>query len=351
MNVAIVLPNWIGDVVMATPALRALRRFYGPETTITGLMKPYVRHVLQGTSWLDQTILYDRHARDIRRRPRAVIRELRALNLDTIVVLPNSFSSAWLARWSGAAHRFGFSGNGRSWLLNRRLPRKRERGRLVPESVVDACLRIAYAVGCPHESPRLELATGPSAERIAAETWERLELHSASRVVVFNTGSAQGDAKSWDPASFADLAQRIVTEHDASVLIICGPNEAETAAHIAASASHPRVVSMAEQDLSLGVAKACVRRSDLMITTDSGPRHFAAAFAVPVVSLFGPIDPRWSANYHPHELALREPVPCSPCGKHRCPLQHHACMRDLTVDRVYRAVTEQLHRHAARKAA
>lgn len=162
-----------------------------------------------------------------------------------------------------------------------------------------------------------------------------------------NTGGAFGAAKDWPREHFVGLARRIVTQHDASVLVLCGPSEVENAKKIEKLARHPGIKSMAGQDLSLGVAKACIRRAHLMVTTDSGPRHFAAALGTPAVSLFGPIDPAVSVNYHPQETMLWHKVACRPCGKRVCPLIHHACMRDLTVDRVYGAVNEHL-RHIAK---
>ena len=79
-----------------------------------------------------------------------------------------------------------------------------------------------------------------------------------------------------------------------------GPDERESAREIVRAADHPHVVSLADQPLSIGLSKACVRRSALMITTDSGPRHFAAAFGTPVITLFGPTHIAWTRTYHPH---------------------------------------------------
>ncbi|MCA9270631.1 MAG: glycosyltransferase family 9 protein, partial [Planctomycetales bacterium] len=155
-------------------------------------------------------------------------------------------------------------------------------------------------------------------------------------------GGAFGAAKRWPDAHFAALARRITANTSASVLVICGPAEREAAAAIVQAADDPRVVSLATEPLSIGLSKACVERASLMVATDSGPRHFAAGFNVPVVSLFGPTDPRWSVTYHAAETMLTHPVDCGPCGKRVCPLEHHRCMRDLSVDRVMEAVTARL---------
>jgi heptosyltransferase-2 len=157
-------------------------------------------------------------------------------------------------------------------------------------------------------------------------------------VIALNTGGAYGPAKDWPPEHFAELARRIANHLEARVLIVCGPAERQTAFRIEQLAAHPRVRSLANRPLSVGLTKASLRRSHLVVSTDSGPRHMAAGFQVPVIALFGPTDPRWSENYHPLETRLWIELPCRPCGQRTCPLVHHQCMRQLSVDRVFQAV-------------
>jgi heptosyltransferase-2 len=157
-------------------------------------------------------------------------------------------------------------------------------------------------------------------------------------VVCLNTGGAFGPAKSWPAASFAALGRHLATEHHLSVLVLCGPAEREAAREIVRMANHPRVQSLADQPVTLGLSKACVRRAALLVTTDSGPRHFAAAFGTPVVTIFGPTHIAWTRTYHPRALHVMQPVPCGPCQRPVCPEGHHRCMRELTGEQVYRAV-------------
>jgi heptosyltransferase-2 len=147
------------------------------------------------------------------------------------------------------------------------------------------------------------------------------------------------------------LAKRIVRKYNAAVLVICGPAEKAPAAEIARLADDPRVVSLADHPSSIRLSKGCLAAADLVVSTDSGPRHIAAALDVPTISLFGPTDPRWSDNYHPEAVMLQEPVPCGPCGKRTCPLKHHRCMVDLHVDRVFASVEAHLARRTTVKAA
>jgi heptosyltransferase-2 len=150
---------------------------------------------------------------------------------------------------------------------------------------------------------------------------------------------------------FADLARRLAREQRAKVLVICGPVERPIAARIAQLADCDGVLSLADEAVSLGLSKSLIRRSQLLISTDSGPRHFGAAFGIPTVTLFGPTDPRWSHNYNPRSFDLQQHLPCVPCARRTCPLGHHRCMRELKVDAVYRAACELLLADHSRRAA
>jgi heptosyltransferase-2 len=354
MRIAIVLPNWIGDVVMATPAIRALRKLAGPDGQLIGLMRPYVAEVLAGTSWLDSQILYVKPKSKIRIAAPDVYQGLREARLDRVVLLTNSLRTAWIAWWSGARERIGYKGQGRSWMLTNRMamPRIGADGKQI--STIESYLRLAEAAGCEAESPRLELATTLADERAADEVWQWLRLPPGHEVVVFNTGGAYGAAKIWPAEHFAELAKQIVNRRGDKlwVLVNCGPAEREIARDIVARSGSPRVVSLADCDqLPIGLTKACVRRSRMVVSTDSGPRFMGIAFDKPVVTLFGPTDPVATATHYEAETSLSLSLDCQPCMERVCPLVHHRCMRDLTVERVYAAVARGLDTNVGEDAA
>src|SRR5207237_10672971 len=123
----------------------------------------------------------------------------------------------------------------------------------------------------------------------------------------------------------------------------CGPGEQELARKIALSAERRQIHALADHPLSLGLTKACVRRSRLLVTTDSGPRHFAAAFNRPVVTLFGPTHIAWTETYYPRAVHLQKKVDCGPCQRRVCPLDHR-CMKLLMPGEVFDAVCDVLDR-------
>ena len=351
VQIGVMLPNWVGDVVMATPALRAMRRKFGPTATYVGVMRPYVADVLGGLPWFDKVLYFDARSKDRTQRAPHVTRQLYAQQLDWLFLLPNSLRAGLIARMAGARRCVGYARYGRGILLTDKLSPLRRGTKLEPVSAVDYYLQLAYATGCSTESPQLELSTLPDDERRADTIWERFRFGQANGVVVFNTGGAYGSAKTWPPEYFAELGQRIADEADRSVLVVCGPAERAQADEIVWRANRPNVHSLAKDDVAIGLTKACIRRSELLVTTDSGPRHFAAAFDIPSVAIFGPTDTRWSKNYHGREIQLRHEVPCGPCGQRACLHLHHKCMRDLTVDRVFAAVQLHLEQHSRRTAA
>jgi heptosyltransferase-2 len=342
MKIAVFCPNLIGDTVMATPTLRAIRRCF-PDATITGVIKARVAPVLDGLPWFDELIRFDPRSADRRERTRSVVRRLRREHFDVAVLLPNSFRSALIAWLADIPRRIGYAYSGRSFLLTERLyPVRDASGRRLPTPIVGTYLQLARRLGCRVDSIRTELATTADDEAAADGAWRALGLDATERVVCINSGGAFGPAKSWPDESFAELARRLAGIADVSILVLCGPAEREKARAIVRLAGHPRVVSLAEEQLGIGLSKACVRRSALLITTDSGPRHFAAAFNTPVITLFGPTHIAWTRTYHPQAWHLFQPMPCGPCQCPVCPEGHHRCMRELAPERVLQAALRAL---------
>lgn len=347
MNLAIFLPSWIGDVVMATPALRALRaHFHGAR--LLAIHKPYVAGLLDGAPWFDEHLHLDKTGPWSRRWP-AVAARLERERIDLAVLFPNTLRTALAARLGGCKRRVGYARYGRTFLLTDPLtPLCDGGGRRVPSPVIDAYNRLAEHVGCPRPSYRMELFTTPRDEAAADAVWRGFRLSDFPEVICLNPGAAFGAAKYWPVEHFATLARELAIQRSAGVLVLCGPGEQEMARMIAHLAKHPAVCSLADTALSLGLTKACVRRCDLLVTTDSGPRHFAAAFGRPVVTLFGPTHVAWTETYQPHAIHLQKRVPCGPCQRRVCPEGHHRCMRELLPADVFAAVVSLRERPAYR---
>jgi heptosyltransferase-2 len=325
---------------MATPALRALRSHYAGEH-IVGVLKPYVAGVLEGSDWFDHLLLANGGSWS--QSIPAVVRQLRKLKIEKAILFPNSFRAAVTAFLGACRRRVGYVRYGRGPLLTDRLQPVRDlRGRLQPSPVIDAYNLLAEHVGAK-PTRRMELYTTPRDEAAADTVWRQNGLTQFLNVVCLNPGAAFGAAKQWPVDYFVSLARDLANQKNCGVLILCGPAERELARQIATLARDPAVHSLADVPLSLGLIKACVRRAELLVTTDSGPRHFAAAFNRPVITLFGPTHIAWTETNHPLAVHLQKEVECGPCQLRVCPLDHR-CMKLLTPADVYQTAVSLLAR-------
>ena len=347
-KIAVFLPNWVGDAVMATPALNALRQTW-PEAEVHALHRPVIASVLEGQNLVDRQIALTKESQKaFTRESQELLRKLHRERYELAILFPNSFRSAWLAMRMGAKRRVGFARDGRTWLLTDRLISKSKK---VPNPVLDEYNRIVEHLGISVKSKRVTLAI-TDADQMAYDEFRSRQssiFESSAGYAVLNPGGAFGAAKHWPTEHFATLARRVVEQTGLNVIVLCGPSEIQIAKRIVSMADSPQVVSLASEPVSIGLSKAVVKNARLMITTDSGPRHFAAAFDVPVVTLFGPTHIAWSETYFPLGIHLQHRVDCGPCQQRTCPLKHHACMKDLTVDRVFHNVQTLLARTAVSK--
>jgi len=349
MHIVVILPRWVGDLVMSTPMLRAVRGHFGRSVRITGVAKPMFAELLEGTDWLDELVPYDRRSRDPRRRFWAVAQRLRADPADIVLIVPNSLSTAALAWAGGGRRRVGFARHGRRLLLTD--PLEAARGprtkgglagwlRVEPASPAGHAMDLAERIGVPRGPLTLELATTAADESLADAVLARLfpstPPGAGGPLIVLNDNGAFGPSKSWGAERFAALARRAIDRlPGARVLVHCGPGDRDDARTIVRLAGHPAVQSLADEpQLPFGLSKAVLRRARVVVTSDSGPRHIAAAFGTPTIVLHGPMDPRLSRSDQRRLVEMRLDLPCSPCGRRVCPLGHHDCMRLLTVDDV-----------------
>jgi heptosyltransferase-2 len=344
MHVVVILPRWVGDAVMATPMLRALRRWVGPEGRLTGLMPPSFEGLFADTPWLDERIGYERRSPEASLRIPAVARRLRGMRPDVAVVVPNSLSAAALAWLSGAPRRVGWSRNLRGCLLTDRLRPRWEGWRVEPASTAEMAMALALKLGAPAEPLRLELATSSADEAEADGLLAELFPGGEGPLVILNDNSANGVARAWGADRFGDLARWLADRLPAVRLLVhCGPGDRAEAEGIVRRADLSCARGMHDRPtLPFGLSKALIRRAALVVTSDSGPRHIAAAFAVPTVVLLGPTDPRLGRSLHDRLAEVRLDLPCSPCNRPICPLQHHDCMRLLRVESVGRVCIDLL---------
>ena len=278
----VVMPSWIGDIVMATPILQALKTS-APERRLIATVRPGLEPVLAGLSCVDG--IETASLRGLL-GPVSDARRLRHLGADTVLLLPNSFRSGLFARFTGARRRIGFARDGRGWLLSHPVaPPGTGMPRPTLLEYVDL-VEQAFEITVQDRAPRLE--TTEAQEREADRLLEGLE----PPFVVLNPGANRTD-KRWPAAHFARFADALRTEHHATILVNGSPAESALVQSVI-DAGQPGMISLPERGSSLGALKAVIRRAELLVSNDTGPRHLAAAFGTPCVALFGPTDRRWT---------------------------------------------------------
>jgi heptosyltransferase-2 len=349
-RILVVQPSWVGDAIMATPTLRALRTHF-PTAHISYLMRRYVKPVFAGMPWADQFITYrtDKGPAKTGKGLFDIAGRLRSGKFDLAVLLPNSFKSALMCKMAMIPRVVGYDRDGRGFLLTDKLLAVKDKGKFVPTPIVKYYLGLAHYLGAGDRDLRLELFVTEAETREAREVMTRVGLEpdlyrpaaaGRSPLIVLNPGAQYGSAKCWRPEYFAELADRFIDELNATVMLSAAPRERAIVQTIRRFMRRTPI-DLAESGMTLGSLKEIVRRCDLMVTNDTGPRHIAAALNVPVVTLFGPTHPQWTEIYYNRERQLAVKVFCGPCQKKVCPLDHR-CMTRLTPAMAFEASVQLL---------
>lgn len=341
------MPTWVGDAVMATPTLRALRALY-PNAHITAMCRPLVRPIIDACPWVDRlvTVRAKRKGKSDLRRvgPISLIRRIASAKFDTAVLLPNSFRSALMVRMAGIPRRVGYDRDGRGFMLTDLLePLRSKGGKFIPVPTKDYYLGVARYLGATIRDESMELFTRPDDDARAAALLVAAGVPENKRVVLLNPGANYGDAKMWMPERFAAVGDRLAREHSAVICVTGAPKERAILDRVM-QASKERIIDLTAHGMDLTLLKSIVKRSHLLITNDTGPRHIAAALGVPVVTVFGPTDPAWTEIHFEHERQVMVKVPCGPCQKKKCPLRgtsdDHICMKRIDADMVFEQAKE-----------
>jgi heptosyltransferase-2 len=355
-------PNWLGDAVMALPAIDDLRRHL--EARVIVAARRSVARLFSLVPWVDEIVELEwRSSITNLATMRRDIQRLRAAQAQVALLLPNSFASAWLALTARVSERWGYATDGRSRLLTRAIerpirpatslkaPRAAAEGSFPSPVQSSTGLHqgayyqyLVHAVGAlkgPLE-PRIVVPSPVSADAQALLTsrgWD-----GARPIVVCAPGAAYGTAKQWWPTHYAQLAADLVALHGVQVVLVGSAADAETTGEIRGllpAAAHDAVIDLAGQT-TLEVLAGVLSAARVCVSNDSGAMHLAAAVGTPLTALFGPTDEHeTSPLVHAPVALLIHPVPCRPCMLRECPIDH-PCMRDLTPARVLSSVIQLL---------
>ena len=318
------LPNWLGDTVMALPALHGLRAAR-PEISVVAVGR--WASLLAGQGVADALVPYPL-ARGDRRRLNASLRGMRA---DAAILFPNSFESALAASRWGARMRLGYDTDLRRVLLSHTVPLPSPRSHQVDEY---RGLLEAAGVAVPATDPAWRLGKDTAADASVSALLNEREVAGGGRVVGLHLGASFGSSKLWPAAAFAEAASRL-RERGLHPILLGSPADSPMAAAVSTCAGWA-IPSLVGQD-RLDLLPRLLARLACLVSSDTGVAHLAAAVGTPTVTLFGPTDPRRTAPRGRAALSIQGRAPCAPCFLERCPIDH-VCMRDITAAAVALAV-------------
>ena len=333
------VPNWVGDAVMFTPTLRAIRQRFA-EARLALLARRGPAATLTPNPWTDEIIVDEGDGR-------AAVAELRGGDFDLAVLGPNSFRSALMARRGGIARRVGYRRSWRGALLTDALSPPRRLWRFAVTPALDYYLKLAEYLGCEEADRRMELAVAEEDVAAAEALLTAAGVEQGRALVVMNPGAGFGPSKLYPADRFAAVADSLVESRGAQIVINAAPtaDERRAAEGVEGAMRQPVLLNLAGRENTLGLVKAILARADLTITNDTGARHIAAALDVPVVTVFASTDPGWTEIHYDKERIVRVDVPCGPCQRKRCwkwGRKHHRCMLEIPPETVVAAAEELL---------
>jgi heptosyltransferase-2 len=320
-------PNWLGDAVMALPAMAALRAAFAGRTVIVAAapsVAPLFHEITPAAP--DQVLVVEKATEAA---------TLRSADAGLAVLLPNSFRTAWVCRQAGIPERWGYRAHGRALLLTRGIARLLGR-----RHQSEYYRHLVSALGFPAPGGLPTIAITPRTRTRVDELLAGAGVDRAAPLVGLAPGAAYGHAKRWPPGRVAELAARLGGQGAACVLVGAdGDRRAgrEIESSLPAGARVVNLIGQTDLRLFAGLLAVC----HAFVSNDSGAMHLAAAAGVPVAAIFGPTDERATAPLGDHDVIIHQ-VFCRPCMLRECPIDHR-CMRGITVDAVFDAVTRRLH--------
>jgi len=324
-------PNWVGDAVLAIPAMKAVRAHF-TQAEITLLVRPWVAGLFTSAPFIDKVWSES--------RPSSLLdwiritREIRTRRFNLALLFPNSFESALMTFLGRVPQRVGYATDGRTWMLTNAIaPSAKARHQ------VHYYLDIVRTLSVKAEQPSIAIEA-TNEERAAARTLLASEgIPPEAPFLVVNPGAAYGSAKRWAEDRFAEVADVLAREMGLQVAIVGSGAERPIAEQIRKRMKSRTAILNGKTTLEtlIGV----LAESTLIITNDSGPMHIAAALGVPTVAVFGSTDEKVTGPYGPRTRIVKHPVECSPCLLRECPIDHR-CMTRVAVEDVCRAARELL---------
>lgn len=328
--------NWIGDAVMAIPALRRLRRIF-PDAEITLHTRSWAEGIFRDADFIDEILTFDKSSSKIRDAFQQA-RTLREKKFDIAVLLPNSFESALVAKLARIPKRFGYAKDGRSFLLSAAIAvpdwKHKRHEVFYYLNLVEALEKELLGTQGPlEEAPALDLNVSEERRTKARDLFAGHGLDPAKPTIALGVGSTNSRAKRWPAKNYSMLNDRLQAELAANVVLIGGADELDVSREVYEKAGKKPVILTGKTDLAEAVA--VLAEVDMLISNDMGLAHIAPATGTKTIVIFGPTNPETTRPFSENAMIIRRTdVECSPCMLRDCPIDHR-CMTRITPDEVF----------------
>lgn len=334
VRILVINVNWVGDVLFSTPFIRAIRQAY-PGSYIACLVHPRCVEMLEGNPRINEIIVYDEEGlhRSLFGKLRLIML-LKKKRFDTAFLLHRSFTKALLAALAGISSRIGYPTKKRSWLLTKAVEEYSDE----PHKV-EYFLNIARACGIKRGGTSYEFFVNDADRKFARDLLAENGIKDADTLAVICPGG-NWDPKRWPKENFAGLADILIEQFSAKVVISGAKKDARLADEIKRLMKHVPAITCGRTTLrQLG---ALLERADLVIANDTGPMHIAVAMKTKVIALFGPTSPEITGPYGEGEYrVISKWKECDiPCYDLTC--RDNRCMAAISVEEVVAVVEELL---------
>jgi heptosyltransferase-2 len=320
--------NWLGDLVMSLPALRAIRATFA-SARLSVLVLSQLAGFFDGIPWIDEVIPYHPAAglSAVVGRHLRIIREIRRRRFDLAIVLPNSFQSALWVTMAGIPRRAGYAADGRGFMLTDRAVYPPDPNLHLSDSWL-TMLRNTLGVIAPDDVADHEFEPSPgNLARMRMWLAER-RLSPDARLVAIAPAAAYGPAKEWPLVRYVALVDLLDERYGAECVLVGTAPERNKCEQVAATSRANAIVAAGE--LNIGELAALFALCDGFVGNDSGAMHLAAAVGIPTIGIFGSTDPVRTGPRGSRTRVVRHPPPCSPCLERTCRFDHYDCLRAIT---------------------
>jgi len=329
--------NWLGDVVMSLPALKAVRRAF-PLAHVAVLVKRELAGFFDGSRWIDAVIPYDvargLHGLADRRR---IVSQIRARRFDLAILLPRSFEAAFWVTLARVPRRAGFVAQGRGSMLTHKATVSA--GSLAGHQVHQYLHMLHQALdilGSPDDFTPDVHATHRS--RMAAWLMSHRQ-RPGSKLFALAPGAAFGPAKEWPAAHYAGLIDALAQRHEAECVLVGSPSERHKCEEVVAASATGALIAAGET--SVGELIALLSLCNGFAGNDSGSMHVAGALGIPTIGMYGSTDPERTGPLGARTTVLYRRIECSPCLQRTCRFGHYNCLRQIGVEEVVQALRDR----------